>query len=76
MARSARKKGLQPSVIKETENLKISITKTVLEEAKEYADFVGIQSIDEVVDQALEYVFKDDTEWQKIKKERKKEAVA
>ena len=64
-----KRKSLQPSIIKETTNIKkLYIDTHVLEEAKAYAEFVGITSLDETIEKALLYVFEDDAEWQKDRK--------
>ena len=69
-AQKHRRKGLQPSVIKETTSVrKLEIDSGILEEAKSYSKFVGISSIDETIEKALQYVFEDDTDWQKVKKQ-------
>ena len=64
-----RRNGLQPSIIKETTPVKkLEIETSILEEAKAYSEFVGITSLDETIEKALQYVFEDDSDWQKEKK--------
>ena len=66
--RKKKQKGLTPSVVKNTETIRISIDENVLNESKKYAEFIGITSIDETIEKALEYVLNDDPEWSKVNK--------
>ena len=68
--RKKKQRGLTPSVKKDTSSVKISIDKEVLENAKAYSQFVGITSIDETIEKALEYVMDDDPNWNTQKKEK------
>lgn len=44
---------------------KIEIPEPLLDEAKAYAEWAGIETLDEVIQQALEYVLSADKEWRK-----------
>lgn len=71
----ARKKGLQPSVIKTTSTInKAAIETSVLEEFKEYVKFSGVTTLDEGIEQSMVYIMADDPDWKKEKKPAKKKA--
>jgi len=53
---------------------KIEIPEALLDEAKRYAAWAGIETFDEVVQQALEYVLSADKEWKKAQEKPKKQA--
>lgn len=60
---------------------KIEIPEPLLDEAKAYAEWAGIETLDEVIQQALEYVLNADKEWKKqqskpTKKQAKPESEA
>ena len=68
--RKKKQRGLTPSTTKETSTIKISIDSSILSEAKEYAEFIGITSIDETIEQALRYVISDDPNWKTSSKKK------
>ena len=68
--RKKKQRGLTASIKKETSSVKINIDKNVLENAKAYSKFIGITSIDEAIEKALEYVMEDDQNWNLNKKDK------
>ena len=72
---TSRKKGLTPSIVKETTQLKkIELDQEVLEEFTSYLDWVGVKTVDEGIEKAMEYVLSDDADWQKYKKSLAKQS--
>ena len=54
---------------------KIEIPEPLLNEAKAYAEWAGIETFDEVVQQALEYVLSADKEWKKLQSKPTRKAT-
>lgn len=69
MAATKKKRGLSPSIIRDTKSIKATIDAKVLEEANAYSEFVGISTMDETIEKALAYVLGDDPDWAKHKKQ-------
>jgi len=73
----ARKKGLQPSVIKTTSTInKAAIETSILEEFKEYVKFSSVTTLDEALEQSMVYIMADDPDWKKEKKPAKNKTKA
>jgi len=51
------------------QNIKLSIESDILEEIKIYNEFAKIASIDDFFAEAAKYIFDNDKDWKKYKKE-------
>lgn len=54
---------LKPSEKNQREQLRLTMSKSILDEIRAYCDWAGIHKIDEFMEQASEFVLKRDRAW-------------